>query len=431
MADNKSKYTNPKINAFVYTYFPKVCPFCDVLLKREKSGHGKDTIKYDIGFCGNCKRWFTSVPYYLNHIGRIKSVNPERTKELVRDYNKKLIRKNQIKMAEKENQDNKMILFDKVFQSFSFPKVIKSELIKNAKEAWMKKSLTKELVNSIIVAYLIRVENNYSCYFISRFEIDKTIRAGMIGIISMYSRLAKKIYDCDSNQQSHINIGDKRYDIVGKAIVNKYLYINLINSTGKPKNDDYGFGENKNTVINRTQHHSYDSSHVYVYFRLTNSCIKNKHSIDSVTAKTTNIKNGQPIDVNVFYCKSCRKYFINYEALQGYISRGIHPALQYVFSEVDDGKLNDASELMMYGYNVREGDLTQFERRRILEWIIDYGLMTKAEIISNLQFKVGYNGKKPGNERAKQKWLDDIQFVSRYVNGNSKTIKATFVFRNS
>lgn len=93
--------------------------------------------------------------------------------------------------------------------------------------------------------------------------------------------------------------------------------------------------------------------------------------------------------------------------------------------------LKEASELMMYGYNVREGNLTQFERRRILEWIIDYGLLTKAEIIRDLQFKVRYNGNKAGNERARQKWLDDIQFVSQYTRGNSKVITATFIYKDS
>ena len=84
---------------------------------------------------------------------------------------------------------------------------------------------------------------------------------------------------------------------------------------------------------------------------------------------------------------------------------------------------------MLYGYNVREGKLTQFEHRRILEWIIDSGLMSKADIIRDLQFKVGYNGNKAGNERARQKWLDDIQFVSQYTAGNNKNIIATFVYK--
>ena len=85
---------------------------------------------------------------------------------------------------------------------------------------------------------------------------------------------------------------------------------------------------------------------------------------------------------------------------------------------------------MMYGYSVREG-ISQQERRRVLEWVIDSGLMSKSEIIRNIQFKVRYNGSKAGNERARQKWLDDIQYVSHYVIGNKREIKPVFVFRNT
>ena len=84
---------------------------------------------------------------------------------------------------------------------------------------------------------------------------------------------------------------------------------------------------------------------------------------------------------------------------------------------------------MLYGYRVADGTLTTQERRAVLSWIIDSGLLTKAEIIKDLQFKVRYNGSKKGNERAKAKWLDDIQFVSQYVMDNKQTINAAFVVR--
>ena len=89
--------------------------------------------------------------------------------------------------------------------------------------------------------------------------------------------------------------------------------------------------------------------------------------------------------------------------------------------------LRNVSELMIYGYTVREGELTKEQRQRILSWIIDVGLLSKAEIIKDLQFKVSYNGKKPGNEKAKKKWEEDIQFVSHYVKGNTSRIEATFI----
>lgn len=93
----------------------------------------------------------------------------------------------------------------------------------------------------------------------------------------------------------------------------------------------------------------------------------------------------------------------------------------------DINGLNEVSQLILYGYNVREGNLSSDERHAILSWIIDSRLLSKAEIIKDLQFIVRYNVSKKGNEQAKTKWENDIQFVSRYVIDNIKTIQAQFV----
>ena len=48
----------------------------------------------------------------------------------------------------------------------------------------------------------------------------------------------------------------------------------------------------------------------------------------------------------------------------------------------------------MYGYNVKEGELTEKQRQLLLKELIDKGLMTKDQIIRNIQSKVDFNGKK-------------------------------------
>ena len=60
----------------------------------------------------------------------------------------------------------------------------------------------------------------------------------------------------------------------------------------------------------------------------------------------------------------------------------------------------------MYGYNVKEGELTEKQRQLLLKELIDKGLMTKDQIIRNIQSKVDFNGKKSGNENAKKRWID-------------------------
>ena len=154
--------------------------------------------------------------------------------------------------------------------------------------------------------------------------------------------------------------------------------------------------------------------------------MRQNHSIENVTASTINAKNGMDITVNVFYCSKCKIYFINYESLKRLIDYGVYPLLKFQLADSYEGELNSVSELMLYGYNVREGYLTETERRDILSWIIDSGLLTKSKIIKDLQFKINYNGKKSDNWRAKKKWEDDLLFVSQYIEGNVRKINPIF-----
>ena len=80
----------------------------------------------------------------------------------------------------------------------------------------------------------------------------------------------------------------------------------------------------------------------------------------------------------------------------------------------------------MYGYNVKERELTEKQRQLLLKELIDKGLMTKDQIIRNIQSKVDFNGKKSGNENAKKRWIDDIKYVSQYTVGNVQEIRGRF-----
>ena len=299
------------------------------------------------------------------------------------------------------------------------------------KSEWLRMRMELNDVNSIIAIIIVANSNRqYSCILLSlqtKFKEKRVIAGNWIDFISCNGLQGKALLSCIKHNHITYYLSGYKYEIVETIIVNQDAFKKRLNSLGD-RSAEY---IKENTPIIQNNRILDKSKRVYVYFRLTNSCMRNGHEIENVTAKTTNVKNNQPISVNVFHCKQCKKYFINYEALQKYIAKGLYPALQYSFDRVDDGMLKDASELMLYGYNVREGNLTQFERRRILEWIIDSGLLTKAEIIRDLQFKVRYNGNKAGNERARQKWLDDIQFVSQYTRGNNKEINATFIYKDS
>lgn len=232
----------------------------------------------------------------------------------------------------------------------------------------------------------------------------------------------KKRHPCGSNKWEILRIGaDFKIKCCGcghLVMIPRGKFEKNVKTIVKQEKNEISINTKDNTVLNKK---------VYIYFRLNNGCVNNKHIIKSVTAKTINFKNGEFIEVNVFHCVECDKYFINYESLQKYIDKGIYPALHFHLVNCDTQKFKETSALMLYGYNARDGFLSEKERQRILSWIIDLGLLSKAEIIKNLQFKVDYNGKKKENYNAKKKWQEDILFVSKYIKGNVDEINAIFI----
>lgn len=163
---------------------------------------------------------------------------------------------------------------------------------------------------------------------------------------------------------------------------------------------------------------------VDVYFKLNNYCIRKNHKIQTVTMPVSNIRGCDTKEVNVFYCEQCEKYWINYEAIEELIKKQFYPNFKYrIVNESWEG-LKPASELMLYGYNVREGDLSKEQRQNLLKYLIDNNLMSKQKIIQNIETRVEFNGRKRGNENAKQRWKEDIKYVSEYTSDNEKTIHA-------
>ena len=443
MAVSDKRKPGRKVNVYVYRTLPDKCPSCKMPIKRaEYVGKNNKVMKADLAICKKCKKNYVSAWFYNKYKYRLNSLNPEETDIFVKEILANNQRKNALKNALYEKVITKKLeAFEKVRPALN-PKY--GFDLEAFKKAWMQSSVDAD---TLIAAVIIKEQKKktkyvYECVFISESSnINKLSKSDDSGfcIVNTHNLIANRALASIKTGHVYFMVKEKKYSVCRLIVLDEGKLKELLGKT--VSYDDYyrlrpkkelnkiELIENGTSAPRQRECDKDENRYVHVYFSLTNSCIKNKHEIEAVTAKTTNIKNGNPVEVNVFYCSQCDKYFINFEALQKYISRGIYPALHYIFDSLNADQLNDASELMLYGYNVREGGLSQFERRRILEWVIDSGLMSKAAIISNLQFKVRYNGRKPGNERAKQKWLDDILFVSQYVYGNKREIKAVFVFK--
>ena len=161
---------------------------------------------------------------------------------------------------------------------------------------------------------------------------------------------------------------------------------------------------------------------VHVYFKLNNSCMNSNHPIETVTMRSKSSLTGKIYQVNAFFCQKCGKYFINNEAVRDLISCNKYPSFHYILKNDNGSDRKPLSVLKMYGYNAGANGPSDVLRHNILKWIIDNGIMNKPEIIKDIQDKIYFNGKKAGNEAAKLKWMDDIEFLNSYVADNKRVV---------
>lgn len=148
-------------------------------------------------------------------------------------------------------------------------------------------------------------------------------------------------------------------------------------------------------------------------------CQRDNHHIVSATAILTGL-NHREISLNVNYCKKCKMFFMNYTTYEMYREKyGVllgHLRMDSYSESMHDGQiLADESPLKLCGYSVNQKDgYTNSTREYIISQIIDKVIMTKSEVVRYLEYFIGMNGKKRGNELALEKWKADLKFTLNY-----------------
>ena len=147
-------------------------------------------------------------------------------------------------------------------------------------------------------------------------------------------------------------------------------------------------------------------------------CYRYGHNLIQATAILHN-KTDSEIELNVEYCKECKKFILEYTLFEQYRNR--YGVLVGNFRMVVNGEfdgeydLAEESPLMLSGYNVSQRDgYTSQERHYILARIIHDGIMEKGDVIRYLSYFIRKNGAKRGNELALSKWEEDLAFVQGY-----------------
>ena len=150
---------------------------------------------------------------------------------------------------------------------------------------------------------------------------------------------------------------------------------------------------------------------VYVYKSINTTCkIKHKESVSRTPLTMKNAKNNEKITINAFYCQKCKKTFITYEAITKYTDAYYIPQVNWRI-ETFGGELKEISKLALYGYNVKANGLSERQRHAIIDFLIEYRIMTSMEIISFLEFQINLKKSIPSLQDACEKWYDDIQYI--------------------
>ena len=158
-----------------------------------------------------------------------------------------------------------------------------------------------------------------------------------------------------------------------------------------------------------------EKSTLYVYQGFI-KCQRDGHPISCVNARIKG-EDGNPLYLNVNFCKECKQFFISYSEYQHY--RNMYGILIARIVLIKNGgfsyntdDLAYESPLRLCGYSVAQADaLSARTREKLLAELIQSGIMSKPEIIRYLSWFIQMNGQRYGNEIARDKWESDLAFV--------------------
>lgn len=157
------------------------------------------------------------------------------------------------------------------------------------------------------------------------------------------------------------------------------------------------------------------SDTLYVYSGRI-KCIRDNHTMTCVNA-LIDTASGEVAKLNVNCCLTCNRFYISYDEYERYMAKYKSLLTRIVLVNQNGestfaNNLAAESILKLCGYSVsQEKGLSQAERQRLLAKIIHAGIVNKPDVIQHLNWLIKMNGKKAGNDIAKEKWEDDLFFV--------------------
>ena len=115
--------------------------------------------------------------------------------------------------------------------------------------------------------------------------------------------------------------------------------------------------------------------------------------------------------------KNCKLYFIYDSEYKELLKHGIptcpvHEEIKYFSSTNTFDKYESESLLRQFGYNVNsQENLSTNERRKVIDTVINNGIMNKSDVLSLLNFLASSRKNQYNMQNAVSKWESDIKYT--------------------
>ncbi len=171
-----------------------------------------------------------------------------------------------------------------------------------------------------------------------------------------------------------------------------------------------------------------------------NNCVTN-HDFSHITAEVkiyTKRREVETVKIPAIYCKTCNKYYILENEYQQLLKQGkplcsiVEKTYWSKGSNVDTSmRLRSESLMHTLGYTVNAQDnLSEGQRRDILNMIIEEEIMSKGQILTHLKYLIDMHKNRANMTNAVNKWSKDREYVSRYVSSDRKVEVGKIIKKN-
>ncbi len=167
-------------------------------------------------------------------------------------------------------------------------------------------------------------------------------------------------------------------------------------------------------------------------------CNSKNHIIEDIKAEVAIVeKNGNYNKriINAYYCRDCNLFYMYNGDYNKLIQYGIPLCPIYEYEKyikennTNNYDLNQESILHAFGYNVNSiNNITETQRRKILEYLINNNILPKHKIISYITYFINIHKGHNNFKNAIEKWESDIDYLKKiemakkYVVNSIKTV---------